>query len=569
MRNVLGKNCKGEPWLLCRQCQLAFVVLSGVILEATCRDEESKRDVQRSIFDIDLGSLTHLPLWEPTVEEYFPQRPNDHRDEQGLAAPVVLKNLTNEQFVYHARRGYPILVEDWGDNMIYNGWTGKDFATEFPFGYMKAEYIQDMPGFRRKDHDTKIIDDELRFKLGTFRPDGKTLWHNFSRPASKKYRHDPLKPITGPYVWHVKDELTAKQKKLVQARFEAPRFLRDPLNSQKLNDSFEIWFSPGAGTGAGAHNDGYCESVVSLQLRGDKKWRKMLEPDMTFLHSFDEFDGGVYEAGFWEPDLGFFNRQGGAVIWPPGYLHETKTAQPPDGECGTAITMQFSFPQPVQFLRAFLPRLSLSSEVGHCVAGQWSSYISFYVPGIRPTPSAQKMGQQLAAIFKNIDLDVNGKITVEEVSQYFESGSTRELNEEKHRFPQKHWDLVVKFKAQDTVAYHDADNDMTVSKQELWDSLVQWNVVRIRMREGLKFVNKADEQGLKEFEKSLDYLRRKPASFPKKLRPELYQLFSLRNGTKILPTLKGVNSFSDQEFFSQARDRIEELYREQRAGQEL
>lgn len=27
--------------------------------------------------------------------------------------------------------------------------------------------------------------------------------------------------------------------------------------------------------GAGAHNDGYCESVVSLQLRGDKRWRSL------------------------------------------------------------------------------------------------------------------------------------------------------------------------------------------------------------------------------------------------------------------------------------------------------
>ena len=26
---------------------------------------------------------------------------------------------------------------------------------------------------------------------------------------------------------------------------------------------------------SGAHNDGYCESVVSLQLRGDKRWRML------------------------------------------------------------------------------------------------------------------------------------------------------------------------------------------------------------------------------------------------------------------------------------------------------
>lgn len=65
-------------------------------------------------------------------------------------------------------------------------------------------------------------------------------------------------------------------------------------------------------------------------------------PKMSFLDSFDEFDGGVYEvrglrvscwlsqAKKWAPDLGFLNTAKGAVIWPPGYLHETSTLPPPD-----------------------------------------------------------------------------------------------------------------------------------------------------------------------------------------------------------------------------------------------
>merc|ERR1712054_563461 len=117
--------------------------------------------------------------------------------------------------------------------------------------------------------------------------------------GSKRYADDPQKPETGPYVWHVKDELTPQQQKLVQARFEAPSYLSDPFNKAH-NRSFELWFSPGSGSGAGAHNDGYCKSVVSVQLKGEKKWRKMLERDMTFLHSYDEFDGGVYQAGYWK-----------------------------------------------------------------------------------------------------------------------------------------------------------------------------------------------------------------------------------------------------------------------------
>mmetsp|Transcript_38129 Transcript_38129/g.109045 ORF Transcript_38129/g.109045 Transcript_38129/m.109045 type:complete len:548 (+) Transcript_38129:65-1708(+) len=514
-------------------------------------------------FDIDLSSLSHPPLWEPTLEEYFPALRGGDRDENGLPSPVVLTSPTREEFLYHARKGYPILVSDWGAGMQYDGWTGADFAKHFPFGYMKAEYIHEMKGFRRQDHDVKTIDGELRFNLGSFKPDKKTPWHNFSRPASKRYKDDPLKPVTGPYVWHVKDELTAEQKKQVQARFEAPAFLNDPLNSAWMNRTFELWFSPGSGAGAGAHNDGYCESVVSLQLRGDKKWRKMMEPKMTFLSSYDEFDGGVYEAGLWEPDLGFVNRQGAAVIWPPGYLHETKTLQPPDGSCGASITTQFAFPQPVQFLRAFLPRLSLSAEVGQCVARAWSGYPTFYVDGIRPKSDGVSIKAQLDAIFGRVDGDGDGRITVEEARAFFAtkpSGLRRELSLHGRENP----DLFLQFKAEDTVAYSDLDNDMVASRQEVWEALVQWNVVRVRMAEGLRHVNVADRRRLEEFEKSLDYMRREPATFPKKLRPELERLFSLKEGTKVFESLKGVSSFSDSEFFSEANDRVQRLLQKQK-----
>ena len=77
---------------------------------------------------------------------------------------------------------------------------------------------------------------------------------------------------------------------------------------------------------------------------------------MTALDSFDEFDGGVYNAGKqyecvravfelqyctgkWKPDLGFVNPTASAVIWPPGYLHETSTLPTTDGSCGASITV--------------------------------------------------------------------------------------------------------------------------------------------------------------------------------------------------------------------------------------
>jgi len=520
-------------------------------------------DAQSQVFDVDLSTLSRPPLWEPTVAEYFQAHQGAQLDENGLPSPVVLTSPNHEDFVHHARKGYPIIVSDWSSGMQYSGWSGEDFAREFPFGYMKAEYIHDMPGFNPRDHDIKTIDGEYRFSLGTFKPDTKTPWHNHSRPASKRYAGDPLKPKRGPYVWHVKDELTPQQKKLVQARFEAPAFLRDHLNREWMNRTFEVWFSPGGHCGAGAHADGYCESVVSLQLRGDKRWRKMMLPSMSILDSFDEFDGGVYDAGKWNPDLGFINREDAAVIWPPGYLHETSTLPPSDGKCGAALTLQYAFPQPVQFIRAFLPRLSLSSEVGQCVAMKWSGYATLYVPGIKPSGKMSDMTEQLATILRTLDGDKDDHISVAEVLKWF-SDKRSLVRNEKDDFLPEHQGLFDQFKAEDTVAYHDTDDNMIISRQELWDSLVQWNVVRVRVKRGLKLVNVADRDGLEAFERSLDYMRREPVKLPKKLRPELKDLFSLKKGTKIFPSLKRINSFSDSEFYGEARDRVEDLRRKQR-----
>lgn len=281
-----------------------------------------------------------------------------------------------------------------------------------------------------------------------------------------------------------------------------------------------------------------------------------MEPEMTFLDSYDEFDGGVYHAQKWKPDLGFVLKTGSAVVWPPGYLHETRTLQPADGECGAAITLQYAFPQPVQFFRAFLPRLSMSAEISHCLPRTWSSYATMYTAGIKPTPKQDKMKEQKEAILAAIDANKDGDITVEEVKAHFQSGKAANTLQER-AYGMSDMQLFYQFLAEDTVAYHDMNNDMIVSTQELWDSLVQWNVVRVRMSKGLQIMNKADKQGIEEFERSLDYMRRKPAEFPKKLRPELKSLFSLKKGTKIFPRTPA--SYSDGDFFSQLGERLHTL----------
>lgn len=157
-------------------------------------------------------------------------------------------------------------------------------------------------------------------------------------------------------------------------------------------------------------------------------------------------------------------------------------------------------------------------------------------------------------ILQKVDANSDERITVDETIAHLKKSDMAQM--ESQRYDPSHRELFFKFKAQDTVAYHDTNDDMEVSRQEVWDSLAQWNVVAIRMKEGLKLLNKADRAGLESFERSFDYMRRQPATIATKLRPELEALFSLPKGTKILNSMRGVNSLSDTEWFSRTRDRV-------------
>jgi len=60
--------------------------------------------------------------------------------------------------------------------------------------------------------------------------------------------------------------------------------------------------------------------------------------------------------------------------------------------------------------RAFLPRLSMSAEVGHCVAMTWSGYATMQVRGIMPTPKEKKMQEQLKKILSLVDVNQDAGI---------------------------------------------------------------------------------------------------------------------------------------------------------------
>lgn len=275
--------------------------------------------------------------------------------------------------------------------------------------------------------------------------------------------------------------------------------------------------------GSFAHNDGYCESVISTQLNGAKRWRMMLMPEMkTVFDSFDEFDAGVYRSHHaWQPELDFDNPQGGAIIFPPGYMHESMA----HGKCSTSTTYQYKFPQPTKYIRTFLPRLLMSQEVGKC-SQTWDPYATWQNAGeVVPTLDKAKVRAQLERILALVDADGDRSITLAEAKRYYNEAAgmawAREVGIPFDFQTDEVWAAVDKRAAQraladaravDAIAYHDTDDDAAVSEAELWEALYSWNVVRRVVVERARILTKgADKAELVAFERALNVFRRPDA----------------------------------------------------------
>ena len=122
------------------------------------------------------------------------------------------------------------------------------------------------------------------------------------------------------------------------------------------------------GTGARAHMDSHCISTLSVVLHGERRWRigpvprlpqgAGRSPDGEVV--FD--DGVAYQLG-WKPMFEFTVKEGEAVLFPPGWIHETlNTAE----TCTVALTTQFDVPIPVRYYRSFYNRLRRVGDLNAC-----------------------------------------------------------------------------------------------------------------------------------------------------------------------------------------------------------
>mmetsp|Transcript_17848 Transcript_17848/g.41622 ORF Transcript_17848/g.41622 Transcript_17848/m.41622 type:complete len:576 (-) Transcript_17848:86-1813(-) len=436
--------------------------------------------------------LTAPVLQEPPVQEHFGFLRNytavPLKQFQKDAAPQVLRvrNLDDATFQQYIRDGQPFVVEDCTRGFeAFNGVESidqlecKDFADRWPTGNMRAEYT---PG---------------QYHIYLRDPN----WYSKIEPTRQHDEHMAhKKKIAGPYIWHVKDEEPLKTKRSVQRHWRTPYFLQPSLsNRMEANESFEFWFSM-AGGGTFTHADAYCESTISMQFRGNKRWRIQAFPEIRHFFNASSFgDEQIYGGKTfvpWTPETEFTVGPGECFIFPTGYLHETYVdPDENDQGCYTASTFQFNHPRQVNLYRAYLSRFSMSHYgLAEPCLDKMSSYATLLTKvDVTKVPSQEKSLALAAKILAKFDSDKDGHLEAGDFHEYFQKSKSQQslimqgdfrytwyqlLNKAQAK---EFMDEVVAVWSEDAIQYHDANRDGKVTVEEVAKSLLQWHVVRYRI----------------------------------------------------------------------------------------
>eukprot|EP00401_Gymnodinium_catenatum_P015312 CAMPEP_0117529442 /NCGR_PEP_ID=MMETSP0784-20121206/37834_1 /TAXON_ID=39447 /ORGANISM="" /LENGTH=481 /DNA_ID=CAMNT_0005325763 /DNA_START=93 /DNA_END=1535 /DNA_ORIENTATION=- len=397
------------------------------------------------------------------------------------SAPIIrVQNLQDAEFQDLVRQGYPFVVDDCiplESEMV--DFRCSDFGRRFPKEHMKAEYT---PG---------------QMHINLENPD----WYSVPKPTVKAPMHlSRGTPISGPYVWHVKDEtVDGRTKPELMNTFPVPYFLnRSALNAHEVRDSFEMWFALEGG-GTQAHADAYCETTVSLQLRGRKVWRVGTYPNLS--NAFEPYayhDGEIYRSKqYWQPESEFTVEPGQCFVFPMGLIHESYVAEGNAGDdgCSVATTFQFQDPQPVYFWRNFLTRwgLSLYAKEEPCLE-RMEPYVFLGRRPRRRKGAEAELRQVSREIFRAADVNGDGGVSKDELfARYAKIGFRAPWTEVKdeHVLRQVSSEKAG-FMAQDAVLYHDTDGDGIVSLSELEVSVLKFLAV-IERTKAIKSTRKRSE----------------------------------------------------------------------------
>ena len=403
----------------------------------------------------------------------------------------VDSRMSRSDFERIVRLGIPTVfsgvARDWSE---IRSVSCADFSSRWPDASMRAEY-------------TGLSESEVFLKLGDKRWLNDTKAPKGVLSPTAECDDDEAKqsrPEVAPFVWHVKDRVSRSIKSEIAAMTKGFHFLStDSIIDAHARDSMEFWFQQ-VGAGTFAHNDGYCHSVFSVQLRGQKKWRLMLAPEMKNLSRdvFDEFDSGIYDSVHkWEPDLEYVLQEGDGILFPPGYMHETRTVGGPSESdtCATSVTFNIPLPMPTKFVRTFLPRFSVSREIHQCMR-RWESFVTASVKPVKwsnPVPGSEQSQTITSGLFSAIDANNDELISLSEIEQhllrrrdefrksksvYF--GDVTFVFEPARELTEDMLEEALKIRAKDTLDMWDVNGDSFASRAEVRDVIEYFHFYRWR-----------------------------------------------------------------------------------------
>lgn len=358
-----------------------------------------------------LRAICHGCIHEPLERDYFGLH---HDEEIPSSDPPRFKanDLTVEQFDKMARLGKVFVVEEATKGRAMRGWSCDRLAKEFPDAKMRREYDWEHNPTHENRQSMQDIEWETHLEEGD--------------KARERVKDDPKAPPFAPFLWAVREwqtrydmgtEETKKLKKIVNKT--VPYFMNKE-NGKAMYVNSEFWLGA-KGTGTRAHMgsrsgkerpansqswanlhrkegpDSQCLSTVSLTLSGARRFRIGPPPRMPkgagrSSENLNVFEDGVAYHEHWKPLYEFISKEGDAVFYPPGWIHETLHIA--EG-CTAALTSQFDFPTPTPYFRNYYNRLRRIGDMQKCwkPMGHWSS-LHTQLPGLDTPEVARQFSTQ-------------------------------------------------------------------------------------------------------------------------------------------------------------------------------
>ena len=417
---------------------------------------------------------------------------------------LSMANMSSATMHQNIRAGRPFIVTDMIADWPMAKWTCDSVSRDFKRERMMA-WNYDPQGHSRMPSEVALGDDWQEKVM----PHRKEPRYNdpVNSPSQLSFHWYPLRGGAGADEREPVSGSSASSIRQLQASYKLPAFFdsKSKLNVRFCEDRIEMFLGmPGAG--AKLHSDAVCEPIFSVQVSGRKLWRLSPEPPFGSAHRSAVNDYVQKRpGGAWQPSFEFVLEAGEALFFPTSWMHETKNT--PGSGCSLSASLQWRYPFPTGFIKAFGRRLMNAQETHFCYE-HWAPFITGDVDGIRrlanslvkkkvastafrqwwadrrlPYPLAERgdglrmigrpaIEAAVGARFDNIDKDGSGSVGPAEKTRHFKAVRKRE---------QKRGSLVEfepSFEATDWIAFHDdveggGDGDGEVTRVEFMTSVAE------------------------------------------------------------------------------------------------